>query len=269
MAPDGTSLLDVRGVEVVYGGAVRALRGVSLAVGHSKVVALLGANGAGKTTLLRAVSGLLSEHDALVTHGDVELDGASILGLRAPAIVRRGVAQVMEGRRIFAELSVDDNLRAGAFTRRDRGSIRATYEHVLEMFPVLRERRRSVAGYLSGGEQQLLAIGRALMAEPRLLLLDEPSLGLAPLVQHQIRDTIAAIAEGGTSVLLVEQNAMMALSIAHRASVLENGHIVREGLASDLLGDDENREAYLGIGERGRRSFRDLKTYRRKRRWSA
>jgi branched-chain amino acid transport system ATP-binding protein len=140
---------------------------------------------------------------------------------------------------------------------------------VLEMFPVLRERRRSVAGYLSGGEQQMLAIGRALMAEPRLLLLDEPSLGLAPLMQEQIRDTITAIARGGTSVLVVEQNAMMALSIAHRASVLESGHVVREGLASDLLGDDEIREAYLGIGERGHRSFRDLKTYRRKPRWSA
>jgi branched-chain amino acid transport system ATP-binding protein len=269
MAPDGTSLLEVRGIEVVYGGAVRALRGVGLTVGHSEVVALLGANGAGKTTLLRAVSGLLSEHAGRVTHGNVELDGAPILGLRAPAIVRRGVAQVMEGRRIFAELSVDDNLRTGAFTRRDRGSIHETYEQVLEMFPVLGERRRSVAGYLSGGEQQMLAIGRALMANPRLLLLDEPSLGLAPLIQEQIRDTIVTIAQAGTSVLVVEQNAMIALSMAHRASVLENGHVVREGLASDLLGDDEIREAYLGIGERGHRSFRDLKTYRRKPRWSA
>ena len=266
---DGGPLLAVNNLEVLYGGAVRALRGVSLEVGAGEIVALLGANGAGKTTTLRAVSGLLAEHSGRAVRGDVRLDGTSILGLGAPAIVRRGLAQVMEGRRVFAELTVDDNLRAGGFTRRDRAGTRQTYERVLEMFPILRTRRRSVAGYLSGGEQQMLAIGRALMADPRLLLLDEPSLGLAPLIQEQIRDTIVAIAETGTSVLLVEQNAMMALSIAHRASVLENGHVVREGLGSELLGDEEIREAYLGMGERGRRSFRDLKTYRRRRRWTA
>lgn len=269
MVAADTSQLSVRGIEVVYGGVVRALRGVSLDVDRGEVVALLGANGAGKTTLLRAVSGLLGEHDGRAVRGTVTLDGTSILGLRAPAIVRKGVAQVMEGRRIFAELSVDDNLRAGAYTRHDRAGTRETYERVLALFPVLQQRRRSTAGYLSGGEQQMLAIGRALMADPRLLLLDEPSLGLAPLIQEEIRDTISAIAREGTSVLLVEQNAMMALSIANRASVLENGHIVREGLASDLLGDDEIREAYLGMGERGRRSFKNLKTYRNRRRWSA
>jgi branched-chain amino acid transport system ATP-binding protein len=262
-------LLVVNNLEVVYGGAIRAVRGVSVDVRANEIVALLGANGAGKTSLLRAVSGLLSVHDGRVTRGDVTLEGASVLGLGAPAIVRRGVAQVMEGRRIFAELSVDDNLRAGAFTRRDRAGARATYERVLEMFPILAERRRAVAGYLSGGEQQMLAIARALMAAPRLLLLDEPSLGLAPLIQEQIRDTIAAIAETGTSVLLVEQNAMLALSVARRASVLENGHVVREGLSGELLGDEEIRDAYLGMGERGRRSFRELKTYRRRSRWTA
>jgi branched-chain amino acid transport system ATP-binding protein len=259
----------VRSLDVVYGGAVRALHAVSLDVLEGEVVALLGANGAGKTTLLRAISGLLSEHDARVTGGDALLDGQSTLGLRAPAIVRKGVAQVMEGRRIFAELTVDDNLRTGSFTRSDRGRTRAAYERVLEMFPVLRDRRSSVAGYLSGGEQQMLAIGRALMAEPRLLLLDEPSLGLAPLIQEQIRDTIAAIAHDGTSVLLIEQNARLALTVARRASVLENGRVVREGLASDLLGDEAIRAAYLGIGEHGHRAFRDLKTYRRRRRWRA
>lgn len=264
-AESGAPLLSVQGLEVVYGGAVRALRGISLDVHAGEIVALLGANGAGKTTLLRAISGLLSEHDARITRGDVLLDGASTLDLRAPAIVRKGLAQVMEGRRIFAELNVEDNLRAGSFTRHDRARTRATYEHVLEMFPVLRDRRRSVAGYLSGGEQQMVAIGRALMAEPRLLLLDEPSLGLAPLVQQQIRDTIAAIAREGTSVLLVEQNAMLALSVARRGSVLENGHVVREGLASELLGDEAIRAAYLGMGDQGRRGFRDLKTYRRRR----
>ncbi len=254
---------------MLYGGVVRAVRGVSLDVGAGEIVALLGANGAGKTSLLRAVSGLVEVHDGRVVRGDVLLDGESVLGLSAPAIVRRGLAQVMEGRRIFAELTVDENLRSGGFTRRDRAGARETYDHVLEMFPVLAERRRSVAGYLSGGEQQMCAIGRALMAAPRLLLLDEPSLGLAPLIQEQIRDTIVTIAEGGMSVLLVEQNAMMALSIAHRAAVLESGHVVREGLGSELLGDDEIREAYLGMGERGRRSFKDLKGYRRHRRWSA
>ena len=262
-------LLAVTNLEVLYGGAIRALRGISVDVGEDEIVALLGANGAGKTSLLRAVSGLLDVHDARVTRGDVLLDGQSILDLGAPAIVRRGVAQVMEGRRIFAELTVDDNLRAGSFTRRDRAGARETYDRVLEMFPVLAERRRSVAGYMSGGEQQMLAIGRALMASPRLLLLDEPSLGLAPLIQEQIRDTIATIAETGTSVLLVEQNAMLALSVAHRAAVLENGHVVRDGDAQELLGDEEIRDAYLGMGERGRRSFRDLKTYRRRSRWTA
>lgn len=254
---------------MLYGGVVRAVRGVSIDVGTGEIVALLGANGAGKTSLLRAVSGLVHVHDGRVVRGDVTLDGSSILGLSAPAIVRRGLAQVMEGRRIFAELTVDENLRSGGFTRRDRAGARETYDQVLEMFPVLAERRRSVAGYLSGGEQQMCAIGRALMAAPRLLLLDEPSLGLAPLIQEQIRDTIVTIAESGTSVLLVEQNAMMALSIAHRAAVLESGHVVREGLGSELLGDDDIREAYLGMGERGRRSFKDLKGYRRRRRWSA
>jgi branched-chain amino acid transport system ATP-binding protein len=265
---DQTTLLTVRGLEVVYGGVANALRGVSLAVDEGEVVAVLGANGAGKTTLLRAISGLLPVHDGRVTRGDIVFDGMTIVGDRAPAIVRRGVAQVMEGRRIFAELSVDENLRAGGFTRRDRNRTRLVYDGVLEMFPILAERHRDVAGYLSGGEQQMLAIGRALMAEPRLLLLDEPSLGLAPLVQEQIRDKIVAIARSGTSVLLVEQNAMLALSIARRASVIENGHVVREGLATELLGDDDVREAYLGVGERGTRSFRNLKTYRRRRRWS-
>ena len=261
-------LLAVQSLEVRYGGVVR-VRGVSFDVDTGEIVALLGANGAGKSSLLRAVSGLIHVHDGRIVRGDVLLDGTSILGLSAPAIVRRGVAQVMEGRRIFAELTVEENLRSGAFTRRDRTGTRATQDHVFEMFPVLGERRRSVAGYLSGGEQQMLAIGRALMAAPRLLLLDEPSLGLAPLIQEQIRDTIVQIAESGTSVLLVEQNAMMALSIAHRAAVLEGGYVVREGLGSELLGDDEIREAYLGAGDRGRRSFKDLKSYRRRRRWSA
>ena len=262
-----STLLAVRNLEVVYGGAIRVLRGVSLDVADGTVVALLGANGAGKTTLLRAVSGLLAVHDGRIVRGNISLKGESLVGLTTPAIVRRGIAQVMEGRRIFAELSVDENLRAGAFTRKDRDETRTNHEKVLEMFPVLRERLKSVAGYLSGGEQQMLAIGRALMAEPQLLLLDEPSLGLAPLIQEQIRDTVAKIAEDGTSVLLVEQNAMMALSIAHRGYVIENGQVVKEGPGKELLGDEQIREAYLGIGEAGHRSFKDMKSYRRRRQW--
>ncbi len=271
MTPElgGTPLLAVKNLEVVYGSSIRVLRGVSLDVPVGEVVALLGANGAGKTTLLRAVSGLLAGQNGRIVRGTIELDGSSITGLATPNIVRRGLAQVMEGRRIFAELTVDENLRAGAFTRRDRANVKDTYQHVLDMFPVLAARRRDVAGYLSGGEQQMLAMGRALMAAPRLLLLDEPSLGLAPLIQQQIRDIVAAIAAEGVSVLLVEQNAMLALSIAHRGYVLEHGQVVREGPGQELLVDDEIRAAYLGMGEHGRRSFKDLKTYRRRRRWSA
>ncbi len=262
-------MLSVRSVEVVYGDTIQVLRGVSLDVHDGAIVALLGANGAGKSTLLRAISGLLRFHRGAITRGTVELDGDRIDHLDAAAIVRRGVAQVMEGRRIFAELTVDENLRAGAHTRRDRIGIKETYEQVLELFPVLRERRRSTAGYLSGGEQQMVAMARAMMAAPRLLLLDEPSLGLAPLIVQQVRDLIVEINKAGCSVLLVEQNATMALSIAHRGYVLENGRIVKDGAGDVLLADADIREFYLGVGETGRRSFRDLKTYRRRKRWSA
>ncbi len=248
---------------------ILVLRGVSLDVPEGKIVALLGANGAGKTTTLRAIAGLLKVHDGEITKGDVLLDDRSIKGARPDAVVRSGVAQVMEGRRIFSELTVDENLRVGAFTRRGRNEIRATYDKVVDLFPVLSERRRSIAGYLSGGEQQMLAMGRALMASPRLLLLDEPSLGLAPLIVQQIRDLIAEINRAGTSVLLVEQNATMALSIAHEGFVLENGRVVKHGPATDLLADESIREFYLGVGDTGRRSFRDVKSYRRRKQWTA
>jgi branched-chain amino acid transport system ATP-binding protein len=261
--------LAVRNVEVAYKDVITVLRGVSLGVPAGEIVALLGANGAGKTTLLRAASGLLSAHDGRVTRGEILLEGRDVTGDDAASIVRRGLAQVMEGRRIFGELSVDDNLRTGAFTRRDKAGVRESYERVMEMFPVLADRRSSTAGYLSGGEQQMLAIGRALMADPRLLLLDEPSLGLAPLIVEQIRDIVVDINAAGTSVLLVEQNAMMALSIAHRGYILENGRVVKAGAAATLRADSEVQEFYLGAGEGGRRSYRDVKTYRRKKRWSA
>ena len=260
--------LAVRNVEVVYEDVSLVLRGVSLEVPPGSVVALLGANGAGKTTLLRAITGLLDIHRGEITKGSIELDGRPLTGLDAPAIVRRGVAQVMEGRRIFAELTVEENLRAGAFTR--RGDYDEAYARVMSLFPRLEERRNQVAGYRSGGEQQMLAIGRALMAEPRLLLLDEPSLGLAPALVGQIRDIIAAINRQGTSVLLVEQNATMALQVASYGYVLENGRVVLDGPADELREDSDVREFYLGIAPEGaRRSFREIKTYRRRKRWSA
>jgi branched-chain amino acid transport system ATP-binding protein len=261
--------LAVSNLEVVYNDVVLVLRGVSLAVPKGQVIALLGANGAGKTTLLRAVTGLLDIHRGRITKGRVTLDGRDITAADAATIVRGGLAQVMEGRRIFAELTVDENLRTGAFTRRDREGVAAAYERVMGLFPVLQPRRRDTAGYLSGGEQQMLAIGRALMAEPTLLLLDEPSLGLAPLVVEQIRDIIVQVNEQGTSVLLVEQNATMALSIADEGYVLVHGRIVKDGPGQELLADKDIREFYLGMGEAGRRSFRDVKTYRRKKSWGS
>ena len=268
-AGPSAAILAVRNLEVVYQDVVLVLRGVSLDVPRREIVALLGANGAGKTTLLRAITGLLGVHRGRITKGAVELDGARIDGREAAAIVRRGVAQVMEGRRIFAELTVEENLRAGAFTRRSRADVREAFERVVDLFPRLGERRRATAGYLSGGEQQMLAIGRALMANPRVLLLDEPSLGLAPRLVEAIRDIIVALNEQGTSVLLVEQNATMALSIAHHGYVLETGKVVKDGPGQELLADKDIQEFYLGVGEAGRKSFRDVKTYRRKKRWSA
>jgi branched-chain amino acid transport system ATP-binding protein len=262
-------ILRLSGVEVVYGDVVLVLRGVSLEVPQGSVIALLGANGAGKTTTLRAITGLLSIHRGKVTKGAIEASGASIAGLDPAAIVRRGISQVMEGRRIFAELTVEENLRVGSFTRRDKSELKASYERVITLFPILASRRKSTAGYLSGGEQQMLAIGRALMQSPTLLLLDEPSLGLAPLVVEQIRGIIAEVNAAGTSVLLVEQNATMALSLADYGYVLENGRVVKDGPGPALLADPEIQEFYLGVGEAGRRSFRDVKSYRRKKRWTA
>lgn len=261
-------ILTIHDLEVVYNDVISALRDVTLEVPTGEIVALLGANGAGKTTTLRAVSGLLDHHGGKVSRGDVLFDGRSVKGRNPATMVSSGMAQVMEGRRIFSELTVDENLRAGAFTRK-RAEVAEIQERVMELFPVLAERRKSVAGYLSGGEQQMVAMGRALMAGPRLLLLDEPSLGLAPLIVQQIRDLIVEINKSGTSVLLVEQNATMALSIAHHGYVLENGGIVRRGPGPELLADEGIREFYLGVGDSGRRSFRDVKSYRRRKQWTA
>ncbi len=254
---------------MVYNDVILVLRGISLEVPDGKIVALLGANGAGKTTTLRAVSGLLGVHEGDVTKGDVSLNGERIDDQDAAEIVKRGVVQVLEGRRIFAELTVDENLRAGGYTNTDKASFAESYDRVMGLFPVLQNRRTSVAGYLSGGEQQMLAIGRALMTAPKVLLLDEPSLGLAPRLVQQIRDIIVDINKGGTSVLLVEQNAMMALSIADYGYVMETGKIVMDGPAEKLLNDEDVREFYLGLHAEGdeRKSFKDVKHYKRKKRW--
>jgi branched-chain amino acid transport system ATP-binding protein len=263
-------LLSVRNLEVVYSDVILVLRGVSLEVGRGRIVALLGANGAGKTSVLRAITGLLPLHRGRITKGSVTLDGTAITGATAPSIVRRGLAQVMEGRRIFTDLTVEENLRTGGFTCRDRATLQAGLDRAYTLFPQLVERRTQLAGYLSGGEQQMVAIGRALMSSPRLLLLDEPSLGLAPKIVAQIRDLIVRINEEGTAVLLVEQNAAMALSIAHTGYVLEHGKVVRDGSATELSQDKDVQEFYLGGGTgEGRRNYRDVKTYRRRKRWSA
>lgn len=240
-------------------------RGISLDVPDGSIVALLGANGAGKTTLLRAVSGLLDVHDGEVTKGEVTLDGEPIHHLSPDKIVEMGVTQVLEGRRVLAELSVEENLMLGAHTNRKGAS--ENLDRVYGLFPVLKQRKSATAGYLSGGEQSMLSIGRALMANPRFLLLDEPSLGLAPMLVQQMRDLIVEINRQGTSVLLVEQNAMMALSIASHGYIMETGKMVMDGPSSELLQDEDVREFYLGIGEDQEANYREIKHYRRKKRW--
>ncbi len=261
-APPPAPILEVSNVGVVYGGAIEVLRDVSLQVQHGGVVSILGANGAGKTTLLRAVSGLFGYHGGNITTGTVRFDGADTTHADPAALVRGGIAQVMEGRRIFAELTVHENLGTGAYSRKDKGAVTVSYDRVMELFPRLKERRTQVAGYMSGGEQQMLAIGRALMADPRLLLLDEPSLGLAPLIVEQIFEIVQQINSQGTSVLIVEQNASMALRNSSYGYVMETGRVTKSAPSADLLADDDVRAAYLG-GESAHTSFRNLKTYRR------
>ena len=240
-------LLEAQGVSVSYGGTVRALKHVSMWVAEGAVVAVLGNNGAGKSTLLRAISGTLPMHTGAVESGSIELAGTSLVGMDPAAIVRAGVVQVPEGRRVFGDLTVEENLRTGAMTLHGREPRSRARARVFELFPLLEERRSQPAALLSGGEQQMLAIGRALMSEPRLLLLDEPSLGLAPRVVDQIAEIITEINHQGTSVVLVEQNAAMALSVADHAFVLEVGRVTLEGKAADLARSDDVRDRYLGV----------------------
>jgi len=259
-------MLKVANLEVVYHSVVLVLKGVNIEVPEGEVVALLGPNGAGKTTTLRAITGLLDVHHGRVTKGQIRWHDVGLLDRRADAIVRGGIAQVMEGRRILADLTVEENLRAGAYAR-DRASTRDEIERLCQRFPILAERRRMPAGYLSGGEQQMVAIARALIARPRLLLLDEPSLGLAPKMQAEVARLISAIHAEGVGILLVEQNAAMALDVASRGYVMENGKVVVAGAAADLKADKDIREFYLGLGGEGARSYRHVKLYRRRKRW--
>ena len=259
-------MLDVANLEVVYHSVILVLKGVSLRVPDRGIVALLGPNGAGKTTLLRAITGLLQVHNGKITKGKLAWSGDDLLGKKPDAIVRSGIAQVMEGRRILADLTVEENLRAGGYGR-DRASLRRELDGFYARFPILGERRHRQAGYLSGGEQQMLAIARALIAKPKLLLLDEPSLGLAPKLQQDVAKLIAEINATGVSILLVEQNATMALDVAQHGYILENGKVVLDGTSESLKGDKDIREFYLGIGKDKARSYREVKLYRRRKRW--
>ncbi len=259
-------MLELANLEVVYHSVVLVLKGISLKVPEKSIIALLGPNGAGKTTVLRAVSGLLSIHDGDVTKGDIHFRGQSVLGAKPSSIVAQGVGQAMEGRRIFADLTVEENLLAGAYGRPNQEA-RQDIEKFYDRFSILGERRHRPAGYLSGGEQQMLAIARALMSRPKLLLLDEPSLGLAPRVVADVAKLIRTIRDDGVSILLVEQNASLALELADYGYVLENGKIVTDGPSGELAADEDIREFYMGIGSESAVNYRNIKRYRRRKRW--
>jgi len=262
-------ILELNNIEVVYNKVVQVLRGLSLRVPAGQVVALLGSNGAGKSTTLKAVSRLLELEDGELVSGRIAYDGRDVGALPPQALVRGGMSHVMEGRRVFEDLTVEENLVAATYALEGRKAGRGDFDLVYEYFPRLHERRRGLAGYLSGGEQQMLAIGRALIARPRLMLLDEPSLGLSPVLVESIFGIIARInAEQGTAMLLVEQNASVALAIADYGYIMEMGKVVIDGSAERLAGDADVREFYLGMGGSGeRRSFRDVKHYKRRKRW--
>jgi branched-chain amino acid transport system ATP-binding protein len=265
----GAPLLELNNIEVIYDEVILVLRGLSMAVAEGSVVALLGSNGAGKSTTLKAISGLLPSEDGEVSDGDIRYRSRSITHDDPADIVKAGVSQVMEGRRVFEHLTVHENLLAGAYTRTKRSEVAEDLELVYSYFPKLKDRTQQTSGYLSGGEQQMLAIGRALMAKPQLLMLDEPSLGLAPLLVEEIFDIIRRLnTDLGVTVLLVEQNANRALGIATHAYIMESGRIVLEGPARELATNPDVQEFYLGMTEGGgRRSYRDIKHYKRRKRW--
>jgi branched-chain amino acid transport system ATP-binding protein len=270
-AAPAAAILALNNVEVVYDRVILVLKGVSLSVPRGAIVALLGANGAGKTTTLKAISNLLHAERGEVTKGSIVFDGTAVHALSPNVLVRRGCIQVMEGRQCFAHLTVEENLLTGAFTRRDgNAAIRADLERVYGYFPRLKERRNATAGYTSGGEQQMCAIGRALMSRPKMILLDEPSMGLAPQIVGEIFDIVRDLnAREGVSFLLAEQNTNMALKYASYGYILENGRIVMDGAAKSLAENEDVKEFYLGIAEGRRKSFRDAKHYKRRKRWLA
>ncbi len=267
-APTET-LLDVNNIEVIYNHVILVLKGVSLSVPKGGITALLGGNGAGKTTTLKAISNLLHSERGEVTKGTIRYRGESVEAMQPSDLVRRGVIQVMEGRHVFEHLTVEENLLTGAYTRSDgRAAIDADLEMVYTYFPRLKERRRSQAGYTSGGEQQMCAMGRALMSRPETILLDEPSMGLAPQLVEQIFEIVKSVNEGeGVTFLLAEQNTNVALRYAHFGYILENGRVVMDGPAAELRENPDVKEFYLGMSDEGRKSYRDVRSYRRRKRW--
>jgi len=264
-------MLEVNNIEVVYMNVIQVLRGVSLEVGDGKIVALLGANGAGKTTTLKAISGLLKTEEGEVTDGGIDFDGKRIDRYGPEDIAAMGISQVMEGRRVLEHLNVEENLIVGAYCRKDRATVKRDIEMVFDWFPKIKDLRRQTSGYLSGGEQQMLVIGRALMARPKLMLLDEPSLGLAPLLVQEIYEITRRInAEQKMAILLVEQNARAALDIADYGYVMENGKVALGGPAERLRDNEDIREFYMGLSAVGsKKSYREVKHYRRRKRWLA
>jgi len=264
-------MLQVNNIEVVYMNVIQVLRGVSLGVGDGKIVALLGANGAGKTTTLKAVSGMLRTEEGEVTDGSIDFDGKRIDRYGPEDVAALGISQVMEGRRVLEHLSVEENLYIGAYRRKDRAGVKKDIEMVFDYFPQIKRLRHQMSGYLSGGEQQMLVIGRALMARPKLMLLDEPSLGLAPLLVQEIYEIIERInTEQKMAILLVEQNARAALGIADYGYVMENGRVVLEGPAEKLKDNEDVQEFYMGLSTVGsKKSYREIKHYRRRKRWLA
>ena len=268
-APAADHILTVNNIEVIYDHVILVLKGVSLDVPRRGIVALLGANGAGKTTTLKAISNLLHAERGEVTKGSIVFEGGEVHALSPNELVRRGCIQVMEGRHCFGHLTVEENLLTGAFTRRDgKAAIKRDLELVYTYFPRLKERRGSLAGYTSGGEQQMCAIGRALMSRPKLILLDEPSMGLAPQIVEEIFEIVQDLNDKeGVSFLLAEQNTFMALRFARYGYILENGRVVMDGEAKALRENEDVKEFYLGVGGEGRKSFRDVKHYKRRKRW--
>ena len=260
-------MLKIKNIEVVYNEVVLVIKGLSLEVNEGEIVSLLGANGAGKSTTLKSISGLLKTEDGETTKGSILFEGYDITRSNPSEIVKKGIFQVMEGRRCIADMTIEENLRLGAHTRTDRKMINNDIEEVMNFFPRLRE-RKGLSGYLSGGEQQMLAIGRALMAKPKIILMDEPSMGLSPMLVKEVFDIIRKLnKELGITILLVEQNAKLALNLSSRSYIMENGKIVMEGKSEDLIENEDVKEFYLGGGNDNRKSFKDLKSYKRRKRW--